>query len=499
MRIRAARLMFMAAVVSAVPACMMPGVPAAPVAVPPTLDGVPLAPALAAAPQPPAPPGPLEKFGDTLHKCRKKLCNSPFGQMINGMTMPLSAMTGGVIPTFCPPIDLSDLAKPGVEGESAAVKKDAAEAKARRAAVRVLGTVDCRYYPDVEPKLLAALRTDGNECVRYEAALALSNGCCCSKKIIEILTISVAGGEEDGAPAERSERVRDTAATALARCISCVKVVEEPDTKTDPKLDPDAEIEGPGKLPAPKKDDDKPKLLPTQADRKTVTKARDALAMRQAKKDAAALIPVAPTQVHSVYEMFKYANDGPVAPAMAEPAKAPAAPVTVKPVGPSTLSVARPVDLSGRQAPAIVATKPAQAPAIQATVMPAPAPVNPVVPVQAPVELPEPVITPVQAPAELMAPTITPVQAPAEPMAPAEPLVLPATPVEQPTPEVAPLAAPAIPEAPAVPAIPQVPAVETPAEPAIQVPEIPTVQVPMPPTVIIRPPAAPLPTSPFPD
>src|SRR5262249_29738452 len=84
-----------------------------------------------------------------------------------------------------------------------------------------LGTVDCRYYPDAIVALTAALRTDGSECVRYEAALALSHGCCCNQKTIDALEASVSGTEKDGNPAERSVRVRCTAAIGLERCLSC--------------------------------------------------------------------------------------------------------------------------------------------------------------------------------------------------------------------------------------------------------------------------------------
>ena len=73
------------------------------------------------------------------------------------------------------------MAKPGVAGAAAEGKKDAAEAKARQMDVRYLGTLDCRYYPAAAKGLSDALRTDPSECVRFEAAQALSRGCCCNK------------------------------------------------------------------------------------------------------------------------------------------------------------------------------------------------------------------------------------------------------------------------------------------------------------------------------
>ncbi|HMO37690.1 MAG TPA: HEAT repeat domain-containing protein, partial [Gemmatales bacterium] len=163
--------------------------------------------------------------------CKRKLCSMPLGTMLNSMTQPFSAMSGGVIPNFCPTVpSAEDLAKSGAEGASAHAKKDAAEAKARRAAVRYLGTLDCRYYPEAEGALIAALRTDGVECVRWEAALVLGKGCCCSKKVIEALTHAVSCSEKDGNPAERSERVRFAACLALERCLACYsEPVETPE------------------------------------------------------------------------------------------------------------------------------------------------------------------------------------------------------------------------------------------------------------------------------
>lgn len=161
--------------------------------------------------------------------CKRKLCSMPLGTMLNSMTQPMSAMSGGIIPNFCPTTpSAEDLAKPGVEGASAQAKKDAAEAKARRASVRYLGTLDCRYYPEAEGALIAALRTDGVECVRFEAALVLGKGCCCSKKVIEALTHAVSCSEKDGNPAERSDRVRFAACLALERCLACYSEPVEP-------------------------------------------------------------------------------------------------------------------------------------------------------------------------------------------------------------------------------------------------------------------------------
>jgi hypothetical protein len=145
--------------------------------------------------------------------------------LLGGFVTPLSAATGGVISPLCPPnaANPSDLAKPptSAEGAAARIKKDEAEAKARRAAVRYLGTVDCRHWPEAEEALINALRADRNECVRFEAASALGNGCCCTKKVVEALRLTVTMSAKDGNPAENSPRVRHRAEVALEHCQSC--------------------------------------------------------------------------------------------------------------------------------------------------------------------------------------------------------------------------------------------------------------------------------------
>src|SRR5437016_1696634 len=78
---------------------------------------------------------------------------------------------------------------------AAKIKADEAAAKARVAAVEYLGTVDCHYWPDATDALIMALRADRNECVRFAAASVLNSGCCCNKKTIEALNITVAGTE----------------------------------------------------------------------------------------------------------------------------------------------------------------------------------------------------------------------------------------------------------------------------------------------------------------
>jgi hypothetical protein len=171
-----------------------------------------------------------------LGACKAKLCASPVGTMLNSTLMPFSSMTGGLIPMCCPTVpsdaQVAALAAAGgptgPEAVAAKIKQDEAEAKARRAAVRYLSTVDCHYWPEAEAALITALRDDRNECVRYEAAMALLNGCCCTTKTVEALNIVVSGSEKDGKPSESSERVRGVSLSALQRCMLRVRVPAEP-------------------------------------------------------------------------------------------------------------------------------------------------------------------------------------------------------------------------------------------------------------------------------
>src|SRR5262249_27638421 len=93
-----------------------------------------------------------------------------------------------------------------------------------------LGTVDCVHWPEAQDGLINALRADRNECVRLEAAFALGRGCCCNRKTIEAMRLTVEGSDADGNPPENSERVRAGAAAALNHCRACLteKVLEAP-------------------------------------------------------------------------------------------------------------------------------------------------------------------------------------------------------------------------------------------------------------------------------
>jgi hypothetical protein len=195
--------------------------------------------------------------------CKDRICSSQLGQLLfnQGLAAP-STFTGGVIPQCCPATSAKDLLEPAdtALGAAALIQQDEANAKKRRAAVRYLGTVDCNYWPEAMDGLYNALRADRNECVRLEAALALSRGCCCNKRIIQGLTYTVSGSRADGNPAESCERVKMAAAVALSHCLSCfVEIVPAPIVKPkepgpreeplpEPRKEPESGQPGPGPI-----------------------------------------------------------------------------------------------------------------------------------------------------------------------------------------------------------------------------------------------------------
>lgn len=166
--------------------------------------------------------------------CRDKLCQSQLGMLLNNAVGPANALAGGMVPALCPPAlppTAAQLAamnandQTGATAAAAQIKAQEAAAKARVAAVEYLGTVDCRYYPNARKALIAALRADPNECVRFAAARALNSGCCCNKDTIKALQIVVAGDDADGSPPELSPRVRGESFAALQNCLMRVPEV----------------------------------------------------------------------------------------------------------------------------------------------------------------------------------------------------------------------------------------------------------------------------------
>ncbi|QEL15774.1 hypothetical protein [Limnoglobus roseus] len=204
--------------------------------------------------------------------CKRKICRTPAGQLLGRIQAPISTLSGGVIPPFCPIVpSVAELLDPGVVGAASKAKLDRAGAEERIKAVKYLGTLDCHYWPEAEEALIGALRGDRNECVRYEAAVALSKGCCCTCKVIVALSHVVSCSDADGFPYEKSARVRAVAANALDRCMascncSCAAL------PCLPGMDPVAEVE--------KKDDKK-----SDVEKKTdVEKSKDE--KDKEKKDA---------------------------------------------------------------------------------------------------------------------------------------------------------------------------------------------------------------------
>jgi hypothetical protein len=141
--------------------------------------------------------------------------------MAANMRKPLSAVTGGLVASEKVP-HADEQAQPGPEGTSAQLKAVNLQAPKRRAAVREMRSVDVRYHPEAEGILIAALRADPSECVRYEAALTIETLPACTDKIAKALRTSIDSSSADGNPAELSLRVRNQAAIALSKCECCL-------------------------------------------------------------------------------------------------------------------------------------------------------------------------------------------------------------------------------------------------------------------------------------
>jgi hypothetical protein len=174
--------------------------------------------------------------------CKTCFCNSALGQMVSSAAAPMAAMSGGLMANRCMQNsianDIANNPADSSQGAAARIKKDEEDAKARRNAVRYLGTVDCSRWPEAEAALAISLRYDRNECVRFEAALALRNGCCCTNTIIDALSNCVLGeNKKDKFPIEKSDRVRAAAADALARCPLIEKAIDIEKEKNEKKVD----------------------------------------------------------------------------------------------------------------------------------------------------------------------------------------------------------------------------------------------------------------------
>src|SRR5690242_18735921 len=102
--------------------------PAVPAPVPPP----PLPLGIAPEPAPPAGTPIWAKLGISQQQkeyCRRKLCRTPLGQMLGSARLPLTALSGGLVPPFCPLTpSAAELADPGAIGAAAKIKEDEAGA-----------------------------------------------------------------------------------------------------------------------------------------------------------------------------------------------------------------------------------------------------------------------------------------------------------------------------------------------------------------------------------
>lgn len=191
--------------------------------------------------------GLVQMAAGAIKACKAKICACPLGQLIQNAAKPMNTMLGGLLcPPCCPPVNPDDLKKSSTSplGACAKIMQEELEMPKRRKAIQCLARADCHWWPEAEAGLITGLRVDQNECVRLEAALALLNGCCCTKKIIEALTIVVTGSRKDGNPSENSDRVKAAALAALQRCLACYTEDEEPPPLEKPPPKPPAKPPG---------------------------------------------------------------------------------------------------------------------------------------------------------------------------------------------------------------------------------------------------------------
>jgi hypothetical protein len=333
---------------SAPPAAPLPpgGVPGAGAA--PGAAGAPGAGAAAAAAPPAAGASPPNLWSflcptpEQKQECRQKLCYSFLGRMLNSALVPLGMFTGGAVSPFCPQLsDLQGLTQPSdtLDGASARIKQDEAGVAKRREEVRYLSTVDCRYWPEAEAALIKALRADKSECVRLEAALGFQRGCCCSRPVLEALVLTASGGDKDGFPAERSERVKAAALQSLhlclARCdtvsVTPVAPAERPEKPTPP--------EKPGipeRLPPPR-----PNPAARSGYYERLNPEVEPLLLEEARRLDGRLTPKAPPGRHSLLGLIVGAAGDPPSQS-AEPSPAPG--TGVDDAGRGCSSSFRPVD-----------------------------------------------------------------------------------------------------------------------------------------------------------
>ena len=189
----------------------------------PTLPPVPVIGVEKELPQPPptapAPPSSRLLYLPEIQQSSKHSCQTCLGQIVHNMLTPFRTLIPRRDPSRSENGELIEMNQlPSVsaaEVAAARIKADELTVHRRQAAIRYLAKIDCQFNPEAEAALLAALRGDRNESVRFEAALALANSNCCTKKTVASLGLVVKGGDSDGNPAETSDRVKWAAAQAL--------------------------------------------------------------------------------------------------------------------------------------------------------------------------------------------------------------------------------------------------------------------------------------------
>jgi HEAT repeat protein len=372
---------------------------------------------------------------DQIAKCKAKICATPLGQLMNNATKPMTLFSGGLIGGCCPSgLSQADLAAAGAGGGAAgAIQADEAAAKAKRAVIRYLATVDCYRWPGVSQALADYLRKENNECVRWEAAMALGTGCCCNKITIEALAYAAAGIEtlekdENGkvvidkktgkpvvlAKAETCERVRAAAYFSLEHCLACIGQPAEPPVAGDGKKEGTGEnsSEKPGSVSSHGAPGQLTSLEKRNVDKSLLEAAAAARRLVDASGFAPSEAAVIPTGQRSLFHIFQHALGAPAThglPGDAVPAEAPegSGPLQPQPAPATLQSQAAPAPLN---VPATVNLLQSSAtPSVQPPVAP---PVQSVVasPVQSPVA------SPVEAPSGGGAPpTAPPAAAPAGP------------------------------------------------------------------------------------
>jgi hypothetical protein len=190
------------------------------------------------------PYAPALHFADCGSDCKPKPSHPLLGHVARTMSAPIRAAVGHLMPPHCDePPTKEEVTRMIVDGgyspaeiTAAKIKVDEAQASARRAAVRYLATIDCHYYPEAESGLIAAMRADRVEMVRYEAALALGNCRGLTAKMLEALNMTALGLELDGNSVESSERVRSAAQISLHRCSARGLCLPPPDQQMVPTV-----------------------------------------------------------------------------------------------------------------------------------------------------------------------------------------------------------------------------------------------------------------------